>query len=290
MEKKLQQYIIKGKIIGLGESSHGSATEFKWRSNFILESIKNNLDQKFVIYLEAYKDSIQDLFNIIQSNNILSKETVIECLNRNYKIWQTQEMCNFIFDLYELISNKGADIQMYGVDFDNTESKQSMNKSEMINIRSETIYRNIQSEYKKDAIHFFLSHNLNINKQNDEFKEVGSFLVDEFENRYISIAQHVSGGLIRARNSEGVYREVNFKYEEKLNSVTSLTNHFFNTKDSSQSVIVFSREIIKHKIDNMEQIGFFYPMMESWLMNITENSFDAIVLHKNSIANHELSM
>lgn len=288
MEKKLQQYIIKGKIIGLGESSHGSATEFKWRSNFILESIKNNLDQKFVIYLEAYKDSIQDLFNIIQSNNILSKETVIECLNRNYKIWQTQEMCNFIFDLYELISNKGADIQMYGVDFDNTESKQSMNQSEMINIRSETIYRNIQSEYKKDAIHFFLSHNLHINKQNDEFKEVGSFLVDEFENRYISIAQHVSGGLIRARNSEGVYREVNFKYEEKLNSITSLTNHFFNTKDSPQSVIVFSREIRKHKIDNMEQIGFFYPMMESWLMNITENSFDAIVLHKNSIANHEI--
>jgi hypothetical protein len=47
--------------------------------------------------------------------------------------------------------------------------------------------------------------------------------------------------------------------------------------------------IHKHKVNNIEQAGFFWPMKEPWIMNIKTNSFDLIVLHKSSAPTHALS-
>jgi len=282
--KFLQKSINPGKIFGLGESSHGSSTEFKCRSSFIFETIKNNPEQKFIIYIEAYKDPILELMNHIQSEIKLSKETVIECLNKNYKFLQTKEMYDFVFYLWELISSKKIDIKIHGIDFNNQNEKKSMDPSEMLRNRSKVMFNNIKSTYQPDAVHFILAHNLHVGSWDENLNEMGNLIINKFKNNYVSIAQHVSNGKIRARNPDGLYIEVNFEYKQNMNSLTELSSNLFK-KTNKARMVISSMDIKKYKTGNMEMAGFVWPMQDPWITKISDSSFDFIVLHDKSEAN-----
>ncbi|MFT5179492.1 MAG: hypothetical protein ACI9GH_000018 [Candidatus Paceibacteria bacterium] len=278
-----------GNIIGLGESSHGSSTESNWKHNLILDHIRSNKDKKIVFYLEAYEDPIHELLEKIKNNDSLIEVNIKSCLNKLYKIWQTQEIYNLLLSLAKLSMNDGVQIEIHGVDFRNPNEKKSMDQEKMLKSHSYIIFNNIKKHYCKDAIHFFSAHNMHVGKYViEKQKDVGKFLIEEFGQKYVSIAQHTSRGLMRARNSNGIYEQVEFAFEKTHNSVTALADRIFKNKKSDEPVIIPTSDTLLKNTNLIEQAGFYWPLEEYWLMEINQEHFDYLTIHKKGEASQAL--
>ena len=278
-----------GNIIGLGESSHGLATESNWKHDLILDYIRNNKEKKITIFFEAYEDPIRDLSMAIQNKTSLIEKDIKNSLNRLYKIWQTKETYNFLSDLSKLILAEGSQIQIYGVDFKNSNVKKSMDQEDMLASRSRVIFQNVKKGYNKDALHFFSAHNFHIGRydENGE-KDVGKLLDDEFHEKYISVAQHTSKGIMRARKPDGIYGEVEFAFTKTENSVTVLSEELFKNKQEGDLIILPTSDVLCENVNLIEQAGFFWPLKEPWLTKMGPEYFDYLVVHRRGDPLREL--
>lgn len=278
-----------GNIIGLGESSHGSSTETTWKHNLILKYIRENKDNKFIFYFEAYENPIRDLMTKIQDHGSLPTKSIEVCLSQLYKIWQTQEIYDFFLSLISLVINEKIKIEIFGVDFKDANVKKNLDKTEILSTRHKIIFNNIKKNYDEDAVHFFSAHNTHVGKYNKVGQiDVGGFLKNHFNNKYISIAQHTSAGSIRAKKTNNNYGVVEFSFSNIPNSVTSLSKKIFKNSDSKKTIIISTSDPICSGINIIEQAGFFWPLKKPWLMEMGEEYFDYLVIHRESVATNSL--
>lgn len=301
--EKLDGLFVPGSIIGLGESSHGSATENNWKHDLVLDYIKNGYDdnsaKKIIFYIEDYGDPIAKMQKAFQDSDLPIEEIVKENIGQLYKIHQTQEIYDLFVSIGKLIRNSkkesstnSANIEICGVDFANAEAKGSTDQSEMLRIRNKIIFDNIKNSYQAGAVHFFSAHNTHVGRYIDtetKCEEVGKLLEKQFRNKYIPIAQHTSEGLIRAKKPDGSYDEIKFKFKDLPNSVTEMSTSLFKGA-KEESVVLKMSDNTCAKLETMEQAGFFWPMKDPWLMPVGAVFFDYIILHKYSKAMRVLSL
>jgi erythromycin esterase-like protein len=181
---ELTKELAKAKLVGVGESSHGTHEFFINRIEIFKELIKNH---EFKVI--AFEDSVSVIKKINKCINGqgLKKELKI-AFTQMYKVWQVQEVWDFFVWLSEhkeKIDIVGIDVDQSTVDPDN---------------RDQAMSRKVISLAGENKA-LLWAHNEHVRKDiTDGYPEIpmGRYLQAEFGSKYVSVGQFFGTGLFSA--------------------------------------------------------------------------------------------
>ncbi|MCA1806696.1 MAG: erythromycin esterase family protein [Actinobacteria bacterium] len=191
--KKLAQAVANKKIVGAGESTHGTHEFFQLKSDLFIELVKNHDFRIFALEDEPKKcEAIHHFIN--------TGEGELDQLTKPlYVVWRTKEMRSFITKLRQLASS--YNISFVGIDADDSELTEKPGKP-MFEQRDSIMAKNTMRVAKRGKT-FVWGHNSHISKQHLDVQNLGWKLSEKLGDTYAAIGLFFGQGTFSARRIKG---------------------------------------------------------------------------------------
>ncbi len=289
--------IEKAKIIGIGESCHGSAIEFAFKVKVITDYLQDHPDVQVILFFEAYVEQCQKINEILhQPPSPVSKKNLAKVFKEIYKVWQCKVIWNMFLDLQKLIFNEKVDLEVVGVDYVNKDEKLKNITNQVTEKRDKLMAENIKKNYDKDRVHFLWAHNMHCGRYSKTSSELvpinttGYYLDQFFHNNYINIAQaFIKGGILSrsmVNKQLGGWRTFDIDTPIHEDSIEK----FFAEKVFSSKNLPLVIEDLPTNVKRIRNIGYYCipEDVDKQVVPLYEDTFDYYVLHKNSEPNKRL--
>ncbi len=187
--KQLASLVADKKIVGVGESSHGTHEFFQLKADLACELIINHGFRVFALEDEARKCQAIDEF--IQTG----KGDIDELIESLYVVWQTQEVKDVILRLKELA--KSCSICFIGMDVEDSALTQEPGKP-MFEERDRFMASNALEAMRRGKT-FVWAHNSHVSKLHLDVRNTGRNLAEELGDKYAAIGQFFGHGTFNAK-------------------------------------------------------------------------------------------
>ena len=221
------------RIIGIGESTHGSHEFFDNKSSIFKELV---ISHKYnMLLFEDNQETIMPINNYIQQN----KGSLSNLMQKLYPVWQTQE----VYELIEWMrqeANNNRKICILGFDVDQSTEDMKFREQKMAN----NIINKLSTNRSKALV---WAHNFHISKTPiSGYKTMGFYLKDYFQNRYYAIAQLFGTGtfnatLLRKNNQNTTDRTLSSISINRINNY--LLEYQLNTLNKTKPFIATTKHL-----------------------------------------------
>lgn len=187
--KQLASLAADKKVVGVGESTHGTHEFFQFKADLVCELIINHEFRTFALEDEGQK--CQAINEFIQTG----EGSVDELIEPLYAVWQTREIRDLIIRLRDLASC--YDIFFIGVDVEDSALTEKPGKP-MYEQRDKLMADNVVEATTRGKT-FVWAHNSHISKMHLDVRNMGRNLAETLDEEYTAIGQFFGQGMFNSK-------------------------------------------------------------------------------------------
>lgn len=245
--KKLAEIVADKKVVGVGESTHGTHEFFQLKADLFCELITKHDFHTFVLEDEA--ENCQPINEFIQSG-IGDLDRLIESL---YVVWRTQEVIDLILRLKDLASS--YDIRFVGMDVEDSTLTEEPGKA-MFEQRDKLMAENAIGATGNSKA-FIWAHNSHISRLHLDVRNTGRNLSEYYGEDYVAIGQFFGQGTFNARVIPANLKSDAIDYKNlpfvPINTPTPKEKFLENTLDQIDCGSYFIDLISENNVDALDK-------------------------------------